>query len=98
MGGAGAVLGVEDVDAVPAAGARGRGGDSLSCQQTVVGSYRAARTLLQQYTACKAIVHVPQVDTRYAALKVPVCVSNSPCLHLMRTLTAPCTHQRPHSP
>lgn len=35
-------------------------------------------TLLQQNTSCEAIVHVPQVDTRYAALKVPVGISHAP--------------------
>lgn len=35
-------------------------------------------TLLQQNTSREAIVHVPQVDTRYAALKVPVGISHAP--------------------
>jgi hypothetical protein len=33
-------------------------------------------TLLEQYAARKAIVHVPEVNARYASLKVPVHVSN----------------------
>jgi hypothetical protein len=39
---------------------------------------RAIHTLLQQNTACEAVVHVPEVDARYAALKVPVRVSIHP--------------------
>ena len=33
-------------------------------------------TLLEQHTACEAIVHVPEVNTRYATLKVPARVSH----------------------
>ena len=32
-------------------------------------------TLLQQHAACEAIIHIPEVNTRYAALKVPAHVS-----------------------
>jgi hypothetical protein len=39
---------------------------------------RMGNTLLQQYTACETIVHVPEVDARYAALKVPGHVSVPP--------------------
>jgi hypothetical protein len=39
---------------------------------------RAIHTLLQQHTSREAIVHVPEVDARYAALKVPVRVSTHP--------------------
>jgi hypothetical protein len=83
--GAGAVLGIEDVDAVPAA--RALGGGANGCSPSISMCSRAMqtaggiRTLLQEHTACKAIVHVPEVNTRYAAFKVSARVSyNSPAM------------------
>ena len=37
--------------------------------------YIDGRTLLQQDAACKAIVHVPEIDARDAALIVPDLIS-----------------------
>jgi hypothetical protein len=88
VGGAGAVLGVEDVDAVPAAGRRGCGGDGCSVSIEAVNLYERIRTFLQQHAARKAIIHVPQKDARYAALKIPAPVST----HHPQPIHLPYTH------
>lgn len=55
-------------------------------------------TFLEQYAACEAVVHVPEVDARYAAFKVPGRVSTFLASATRCELTTPCIHRTPHSP
>lgn len=70
----GGLAGWRDGCAKVSAGVRIKEGQRISAvlfgeQRDTIG---IPRTLLQQHTACKAILHIPQVHARDAALVVPV--------------------------